>query len=85
MTNSIEFLNSVNQMFDKSAKLLSLPEDLATKIKLANSTYTVNFGVTLKNKIHTLQALDACILNTMNQSKEVSDTHWVHHKVKLKP
>ena len=45
MANSKEFLNSVNQMFDKSAKLLSLPEDLAIKIKLANSTYTVNFGV----------------------------------------
>ena len=66
MTNSIEFLNSVNQMFDKSAKLLSLPEDLAKKIKLANSTYTVNFGVTLKNKIHTFTGF-RCVHSEHNE------------------
>ena len=66
MTNSIEFLNSVNQMFDKSAKLLSLPEDLAAKIKLANSTYTVNFGVTLKNKIHTFTGF-RCVHSEHNE------------------
>ena len=53
MNNSRIFLNSINQIFDKSAKLLGLPEDLANKIKLANSTYTVNFGVRLRNKLHT--------------------------------
>ena len=66
MANSIEFLNSVNQMFDKSAKLLSLPEDLTTKIKLANSTYTVNFGVTLKNKIHTFTGF-RCVHSEHNE------------------
>ena len=53
-------------MFDKSAKLLSLPEDLAKKIKLANSTYTVNFGVTLKNKIHTFTGF-RCVHSEHNE------------------
>ena len=66
MTNSIEFLNSVNQMFDKSAKLLSLPEDLAKKIKLANSTYTVNFGVTLNKKLHTFTGF-RCVHSEHNE------------------
>ena len=66
MTNSIEFLNSVNQMFDKSAKLLSLPEDLAIKIKLANSTYTVNFGVKLRNKLHTFTGF-RCVHSEHNE------------------
>ena len=66
MANSKEFLNSVNQMFDKSAKLLSLPEDLAIKIKLANSTYTVNFGVKLRNKLHTFTGF-RCVHSEHNE------------------
>ena len=66
MTDSKEFLSSVNQMFDKSAKLLNLPEDLATKIKLANSTYTVNFGVKLRNKLHTFTGF-RCVHSEHNE------------------
>ena len=66
MTNSKEFLSSVNQMFDRSAKLLNLPEDLAKKIKLANSTYTVNFGVKLRNKLHTFTGF-RCVHSEHNE------------------
>lgn len=66
MTNSKEFLSSVNQMFDKSAKLLNLPEDLARKIKLANSTYTVNFGVKLRDKLHTFTGF-RCVHSEHNE------------------
>ena len=48
-----EFFKSVDTIFDHAAKLLKLPDGLANKIKLANSTYTVRFGVRLKGKIYT--------------------------------
>ena len=47
------FLKSTDIMFDRVANLLNLPEDLAHKIKVANSTYCVRFGVRLRGKIHT--------------------------------
>ena len=51
--NNSTFLNSVNQVFDEASSLLSLPEDLARKIKLANSVYQVNFGVRLRKTLYT--------------------------------
>lgn len=53
MANNKTFLNSVNQVFDEAASLLSLPEDLALKIKLSNSIYKVNFGVRLRKNLYT--------------------------------
>ena len=53
MANNSTFLNSVNQVFDEASSLLSLPEDLARKIKLANSVYQVNFGVRLRKTLYT--------------------------------
>ncbi|MBI73712.1 MAG: glutamate dehydrogenase [Gammaproteobacteria bacterium] len=53
MANNKTFLNSVNQVFDEAASLLSLPEDLALKIKLSNSIYKVNFGVRLRKSLYT--------------------------------
>jgi len=53
LANNKTFLNSVNQVFDEAAELLSLPEDLALKIKLANSIYKVNFGVRLRKNLYT--------------------------------
>ena len=53
MANNKTFLNSVNQVFDEAAELLSLPDDLALKIKLANSIYKVNFGVRLRKNLYT--------------------------------
>ena len=47
------FLESVEQNFDQAAALLQLPEDLAHKIKVANSTYILRFGVKLRGKIYT--------------------------------
>ena len=51
--STLEFLKSVDTVFDEAAKILNLPYGLANKIKLANSTYTVRFGVKLKGKIFT--------------------------------
>ncbi len=55
MANKSTFLNSVNQVFDEASLLLSLPEDLARKIKLANSVYQVNFGVRLRKTLYTFK------------------------------
>jgi len=42
------FLSSVETNFDHAAGLLGLSDDLAEKIKIANSTYVVRFGVRLR-------------------------------------
>jgi len=47
------FLSSVEKMFDEAADLVGLSEDLRHKIKVANSTYTVRFGVRLRNRLYT--------------------------------
>lgn len=47
------FLASVERTFDEAAELVGLPDDLHHKIKVANSTYTVRFGVRLRNKLYT--------------------------------
>ena len=49
----VDFLGSVNRMFDRAAALVDLPADLVHKIKVCNSTYTVRFGVRLRGEIHT--------------------------------
>jgi len=48
-----KFLNSTNQLFDKALSYTEISNDLATRIKVPNSTYTINFGVKLRNEIHT--------------------------------
>ena len=48
-----EFLKSVDQVFDSAAKVLKLSPSLAKQIKYPNSTYKVNFGVRINNKINT--------------------------------
>lgn len=47
------FLSSVEKMFDQAADLVGLSDDLKHKIKVANSTYTVRFGVRLRNRLFT--------------------------------
>ena len=54
MTKQTEtFLSSVERMFDQAADLVGVSEGLRHKIKVANSTYTVRFGVRLRNKLFT--------------------------------
>jgi len=52
-TQNESFLISVERSFDEAAELVGLPDDLRHKIKVANSTYTVRFGVRLRNKLYT--------------------------------
>ncbi|MEM7176770.1 MAG: Glu/Leu/Phe/Val dehydrogenase [Pseudomonadota bacterium] len=47
------FRESVNIMVDQAMELMNLPEGLAEKIRVCNSTYTVRFGVKLRGRIHT--------------------------------
>jgi len=42
--DNASFLQSVGINFDRAAGLLGLSDDLAKKIKIANSTYIVRFG-----------------------------------------
>lgn len=54
MSNRDEsFLSSVERMFDQAAELVGIPDYLQHKIKVCNSTYTVRFGVRLRNKLYT--------------------------------
>ena len=50
---SKSFLRSVETNFDRAASLLGLSSDLAEKIKIANSTYVVRFGVRLRGGLQT--------------------------------
>jgi len=47
------FLASVERTFDQAADLIGLSDDLRHKINVANSTYTVRFGVRLRNRLYT--------------------------------
>lgn len=48
-----EFLSSVERSFDQAAALVSLSDGLQDKIKVANSTYVVRFGVRLRGRLFT--------------------------------
>ncbi len=50
---SESFLQSVEANFDQAANLLGISADLAKKIKIANSTYVVRFGVRLRGRVQT--------------------------------
>ena len=50
---SESFLQSVEANFDQAAGLLGISADLAKKIKIANSTYVVRFGVRLRGGVQT--------------------------------
>ena len=47
------FLSSTNKLFDQALSYTEISPDLATRIRVSNSTYTINFGVKLRNEIHT--------------------------------
>lgn len=47
------FLTSVERSFDEAAELVGLNESLRHKIKVANSTYIVRFGVRLRKQLFT--------------------------------
>lgn len=51
--NSESFLGSVERTFDQAAELVGISPGLRHKIKVANSTYTVRFGVRLRDKLYT--------------------------------
>ena len=48
-----DFLKSTNKLFDQALSFTEISPDLATRIRVSNSTYTINFGVKLRNEIHT--------------------------------
>ena len=47
------FLNSTNKLFDQALSYTEISPDLATRIRVSNSTYTINFGIKLRSEIHT--------------------------------
>ncbi len=52
-TGEPSFRDSVDMMFNRAASLMDLPPGMAEKIRVANSTYTVRFGVKLRGEIVT--------------------------------
>ena len=48
-----DFLNSTNKLFDQALSYSEISPDLAKRIRVSNSTYTINFGVKLRDEIHT--------------------------------
>lgn len=51
--NNETFLQSVERTFDHAADLVGIDPGLRHKIKVANSTYTVRFGVGLRDQLYT--------------------------------
>ncbi len=51
--NELPFSESVNLLFDRAIRYMDLSPGLVEKIKVANSTYTVRFGVKLRGDIQT--------------------------------
>ena len=49
----MSFRDSVDQMYGRAAALLDMPPGLSENIRVCNSTYTVRFGVRLRNRIET--------------------------------
>jgi glutamate dehydrogenase (NAD(P)+) len=47
------FLGSTNKLFDQALSYTEISPDLAKRIRVSNSTYTINFGVKLRDEIHT--------------------------------
>ena len=47
------FLGSTNKLFDQALSYTDISPDLALRIRVSNSTYTINFGVKLRDKIPT--------------------------------
>jgi len=48
-------LASTNKLVDKALRYTNITEDLAYRIKSPNATYSINFGVKLRGKLHTFQ------------------------------
>ena len=48
-----DFLTSVEKVFSEAAQILGINEKLSEKIKVANSTYIVRFGVRLRGELFT--------------------------------
>ncbi|NAZ36561.1 Glu/Leu/Phe/Val dehydrogenase [Rubellimicrobium sp. CFH 75288] len=47
------FRDSVDLMFNRAVRFMTLPPGLEQKIRVCNATYTVRFGVRLRGAIHT--------------------------------
>lgn len=47
------FLSDVDAMFEAAAKSIDLPEGLAEKIRVCNTTYVTRSGVRLRGRMHT--------------------------------
>lgn len=51
--NEPSFRESVDMMYNRAVALTDLSDGMREKIRVANSTYTVRFGVRLRGEIHT--------------------------------
>ena len=49
----LSMLESTNRLIDKALKYSDVSPDVAHRIKVPNATYSINFGVRLRDKIHT--------------------------------
>ena len=67
--NAVSFLDSVNMMFDRAAKRLDLPEDIATAIRSCNSTYEVQFNVSLRGHLHSFRGFRSVHSEHMEPAK----------------
>jgi len=53
MSQGSQFLYSVDKTFELASKILNINPHLANKIRVTNATYTVRFGVYLRNQLYT--------------------------------
>lgn len=50
MNQNSSLINSIEKMYDRAATLVDIQDGLRERIKQVNPTYTVRFGVCLRNK-----------------------------------
>ena len=63
------FLKDVDAMFDNAVQALDLPDGLAEKIKVANTTYTTRFGVRLRDRMYTFTGWRSAHSNHQSPAK----------------
>lgn len=63
------FLEDVDALFSESAETLNLPDGLAEKIRVCNTTYVTRFGVRLRGRMHTFTGWRAVHSNHRSPGK----------------
>ena len=74
------FLSSVERTYDQAAELVGITPGLRHKIKVANSTYTVRFGVRLRDRLYTFTGYRSVHSEHMEHRPKFGASHKIFNK-----